>query len=119
MACLGQDKPVDEEKRTWGVTRYRTIPWDDKDRRLECTDFSQNPEHLVGLCVLARQEKGRPQLVIKGHLNKLGEFIPNVSLAVSNRRDGDWEVIESSLAEKVDVTLTGASHIDMLFTRIQ
>lgn len=119
MACFGQDNPVKGEKRTWGATYYRTVVGDNKDRRLECGDFSQGPEHLVGSCVLARQGKGRSQLVIQGHLNAIGEFTANVSLAVSDRRDGNWKVIESSLAEKVDVTLTGAPHIDMLFIRIQ
>jgi hypothetical protein len=119
IACFAQDNPVTKEKRTWGTTHYRTEVGNSKDRRLEFNDFSQGPEHLVGSCILARQEKGRPQLVIQGHLNKIGEFTPNFSLAVSNRSDGDWKVVESSLAEKVDVTLTGAPHIDMLFLRIQ
>ena len=118
MSCFGQDDPVKEEKRTWGATYYRTVVGNNKDRRLEFDGISQG-EHLVGSCVLARQEKGRPQLVIQGHLNKIGDFTPNVSLAVSDRKDGDWKIIESSLADKVDVTLTGAPHIDMLFIRIQ
>ena len=118
MSCFGQDDPVKEEKRTWGATYYRTVVGNNKDRRLEFDGISQG-EHLVGSCVLARQEKGRPQLVIQGHLNKIGDFTPNVSLAVSDRRDGNWKVIESSLTDKVDVTLTGAPHIDMLFIRIQ
>jgi hypothetical protein len=119
IACFGQDNPVQEEKRTWGTSYYRTVVGDNKDRRLEFNDIRQGPEHLVGSCVLARQEKGRPQLVIQGHLNKIGDFTPNVSLAVSDRRDGNWKVIESSLTDKVDATLTGAPHIDMLFIRIQ
>jgi hypothetical protein len=119
IACFAQDNPAKKEKRTWGTTHYRTEVGDNKDRRLEFNDFSQGPEHLVGSCVLARQEKGSPQLVIQGHQNEIGEFSPNFSLAVSDRRDGNWKVIESSLAEKVDVTLTGAPHIDMLFIRIR
>ena len=119
MACFGQDNPVKEEKRTWGTTYWRTVVGDNKDRRLEFDDISQGPEHLFGSGVLTREQKGSPQLVIQGHFNKIGEFTPNVSLAVGDRRDGNWKVIESSLAEKVDVTLTGAPHIDMLFIRIQ
>jgi hypothetical protein len=119
IACFGQDHPVTEEKRTWGASYHRTVEGDNKDRRLEFNDITQDPEHLVGSCVLARQKKGSPQLVIQGHLNKSGEFIPNVSLSVSDRADRDWKIIESSLADKVDVTLTGAPHINMLFIRIQ
>jgi len=119
MACFGQDNPVKEEKRTWGTSYYRTVVGDNKDRRLEFNDISQGPEHLVGLCVLARQKKGTPKLVIQGHLNKIGDFTPSLSLAVSDRMDGNWKVIESSLSDKVDATLTGAPHIDMLFIRIQ
>jgi hypothetical protein len=119
MPCFAQDHPVTEEKRTWGASYMRTVEGDNKDRRLEFNDITQDPEHLVGSCVLARQNKGSPQLVIQGHLNKSGEFTPNVSLAVSDRADRDWKVIESTLADKVDVTLTGAPHINILFVRIQ
>jgi hypothetical protein len=116
IASFAQDNAVTKEKRTWGATHWRTML---KFQPLEVDDISQGPEHLVGSCVLTREEKGSPPLVIQGHLNKIGEFTPNVSLAVSDRKDGDWKIIESSLADKVDVTLTGAPHIDHLYIRIQ
>jgi hypothetical protein len=116
ITCFAQHNSVTEEKRTWGATHWRTT---EKDQRLEFDDISQGPEHLVGSGVLTRQEKDSPPLVIQGHLNKIGEFTPNVSLAASDRKDGNWKIIESSLADRVDVTLTAASHINHLFFRIQ
>jgi hypothetical protein len=116
IACFAQENSVTKEKRTWGATYWRTM---EKAQRLELDDISQGPEHLVGSCVLTREEKGGSQLVVQGHLNKIGEFTPNVSLAVSDRKDGNWKIIESSLADKVDVTLTGAPHIGQLYLRIQ
>ena len=116
IVCLAQDTPVTTEKRTWGATHWITRL---KFQPFEVQDISQGPEHLVCSCVLTRGQKEGPPLVIQGHLNKIGEFTPNVSLAVSDRKDGNWKIIESSLADKVDVTLTGAPHIDHLFMRIQ
>lgn len=116
MACFGQGKPDENVKRTWSFGQHITR---NKFQPLECTLFRQDPEHLVGSCVLNRKEKTSPQLVIQGHLNKSGEFTPNVSLAVSDREDGNWKTIESSLSDKVDATLTGAAHIEKLFMRIQ
>jgi len=115
IACFAQDNPVTTEKRIWARTVWRTL---EKAQRLEFDDFSQG-EHLVGSCVLTRQKEGTPQLMIQGHFNKIGEFTPNVSLAVSDRKDGSWKIIESSLADKVDATLTAAPHIDHLFMRVQ
>ena len=116
--CLAQDKRDSKEKRIWGRSFHITRFGDDKDTALDGFDVSQGPEHLFGGWALVRQRKGAP-LLIHGHLNKMGEFTPNVSLAVSDQKDGDWRIIESSLSEKVDVTLTAAPHIDMLFFRIQ
>jgi hypothetical protein len=116
MACFAQDNPVAKEKRTWGATHFRTLL---NFQPLEVDDISQGPEHLIGSCVLTREKKESPPLVVQGHLNKIGEFTANVSLAVSDRKDGDWKIIESSLADKVDVTLTGAADIDHLYIRIQ
>jgi hypothetical protein len=116
MACFAQDSPVTEEKRTWGATRFRTTL---KFQPFEVNDVSQGSEHLVGSGVLHREEKGRRQLMIQGHLNELGEFTPNVSLAVSDREDGSWKMIESFLSDKVDVTLAAAPHINQLYLRIQ
>src|SRR2546430_17708930 len=103
IACFAQDTPVTKEKRTWGVTRWRTV---EKFQGLELDNIRQGPEHLIGLGTVIRQKKEDPQLVIHGHFNEIGEFTPTVSLAVSDRKDGDWKIIESSLADKVDVTLT-------------
>jgi hypothetical protein len=114
--CLAQDKSEREKKPIWGATRFRTL---EKFQPLEVDDISQGPEHLVGSCTLTRGKKDRPPLVVQGHLNEIGEFTPNVSLAVSDRDDGDWKIIQSSFADKVDVTLTGGHHIDHLFIRIQ
>jgi hypothetical protein len=119
MTCFAQDNPVTKEKRIWGATHFRTVMGDNKDRTLELDDISQGPEHLIGSGTLIRRKKESPELVIQGHLNKIGEFTPNVSLAVSDRENGNWKIIESPFADKVDVTLTGASHIDQLFIRIQ
>jgi hypothetical protein len=116
IASFAQDNPVTNEKRTWGATHWRTML---EFQPFEVDDISQGSEHLVGSCVLTREEKDSPPLVIQGHLNEIGEFTPNVSLAVSDQKDGNWKVIESSLDNKVDVTLTGASHIDHLYIRIQ
>jgi hypothetical protein len=119
MACFAQDKPEADKKRIWGASYHITQTGDDKDRRLEFFDISQGSEHLVGSCVLTRQKEGTPPLVIQGHLNKNGEFTPNVTLAVSDREDGNWKIIESSFSDKIDVTLTGAPHIDKLYIRIR
>jgi len=116
FACLAQDNPVTTEKRTWEATHFITRL---KFQPFEVQDISQGPEHLVASCVLTREKKESPPLVIQGHLDKIGEFTPNVSLAVGDREDGNWKMIESSLVDKVDVTLTGASHIDHLYIRIQ
>jgi hypothetical protein len=115
---LAQDKREEGKKRIWGASYSSELVGDDKDRRLQFFDISQGPEHLVGSCVLTRQKEGSPQLVIQGHLNSSGEFTANVSFAVSDREDGNWEIIESSLSDEVDVTLTGAPHIDKLYIRL-
>jgi hypothetical protein len=110
------DHSVTGERRIWGATHFSTR---EKFQPFEIDDISKGAEHLIGSGILTRENKGRGQLQIQGHLNEIGEFTPNVSLAVSDRRDGDWKVIESSLSDKVDVTLTAAPHVDMLFFRIQ
>lgn len=120
MLCLAEDKPVEKEKRIWGASYMRELAPDGKDTRLAVDGVSQGREHLVGEFVLTRQRDGTvPQLAIQGHFNKSGEFTPNVSLEVSDRQDGNWKPIESSFSDKVDVTLTGAPHVDKLFIRIQ
>jgi len=120
MLCLGEEKPVEKEKRIWGASHIRELAPDDKDHRLDFYDISQGPEHLLGaFCLERRSEGAGPQLMIQGHLNKRGEFTPNVSLEVSDRKDRNWKTIESSFADKVDVTLTGGPHIDKLLIRIQ
>jgi len=110
------DRPATEEKRVWGVTHFITR---EKFQPFEIDDISQGPDHLVGSGVLSREDKGIGRLAIQGHLNKVGEFTPNVSLAVSDRDDGNWKIIESSFSDKVDVTLTAAPHVNNLFIRIQ
>ena len=116
--CPAQDSPAPKQKRYWATSYMITREGDDKDTALDGFDVSQGPEHLLGGWALVRQRKGAP-LLIHGHLNKMGEFTPNVSLEVSDQKGGDWKIIESSLSEKVDVTLTAAPHIEMLFFRIQ
>lgn len=99
---------------------YITESLDDKNPRLELFDISQGPEHLLGSFVLERRIDGIvPSLVIEGHLSKSGEFSANISLEVSDQEAGKWKTIESSFSDKVDVTLTGARHIDKLYLRIQ
>jgi hypothetical protein len=114
-ACFAQDKAVTGEKPVWAVTHFRTTQ---KFQPFEIDDISQGPEHLVGSGTLSRENKGIGQLAIQGHLNKLGELVANVSLAVSDREDGNWKVIESSLSDKVDATLTAAPHVNQLYLRI-
>lgn len=116
IACFAQDNPVTEEKRTWGATHFVTR---EKFQPFEIDDISQGSEHLVGSGALTREQKNGSRLMIQGHLNKIGEFTPNVSLAVSDREDGNWKVIESSLSDKIDATLTAGSHVNTLYLRIQ
>lgn len=117
MLCLAEDNPAAKKKGIWGASHIRELA---RCQRLEFFDISQGPEHLVGSFVLNRCTKGTvPQLVIQGHLNKRQEFTPNVSLEVSDLKDRNWKTIESSFSDRVDVTLTGAPHIDKLFIRIQ
>lgn len=118
--CWAEDKPIQNEKRIWGSSHMRELAPDGKDRRLDFFDISQGPEHLLGGFALQRQIEGTaPQLVIQGHLNKRGEFTPNVSVEVGDQQAGPWKIIESSFSDRVDVTLTGAPHIDILLMRIQ
>jgi hypothetical protein len=119
MVCFAGDKPCQDEKRIWGRS-YITESLGDKNPRLELGDLSQGPEHLVGMFELIRNSKETvPRLVLKGHLNKRGEFTANVSLEVSDQENGNWKVIESSFSDKIDVTLTGALNIDTLYVYVQ
>jgi hypothetical protein len=120
ILCFAQDKPDESNHRIWGAGHHLTVIGDDKETRLEGLDVSQGPDHLRGGFVLVRQHQGeRLQLEIKGHLNKSGEFAPNVLLAVSDRQDGDWQTVESTLSDRVDVTLVASPHIDQLPIRVQ
>ena len=118
VLCPAQDKPDSKEKRTWGASHMITREGDGKDTSLQFFDISQGPEHLLGSFSLVRQREGAP-LLIHGHLNKSGEFTPNFSLQVSDLEDRDWKTIESSLSDKVDLTLTAAPHIERLLLRIE
>src|SRR5438046_10099737 len=94
--CLAENTPSSGERRTWGASHIRELAPDGKKTRLALFDVSQGSEHLLGTLSLARQAKGEDvQLIIKGHYNDLGEFTPNVTLAVSDSGDGDWKTIES------------------------
>jgi hypothetical protein len=116
MISFAGDTPVTGEKRVWGATHFRTR---EKFQPFEIDDISQRSDHLVGSGVLSCENKGVGQLAIQGHLNEVGEFTPNVSLAVSDRDDGNWKIVESSFSDKVDVTLTAAPHVNQLYLRIQ
>lgn len=120
MLCLAQDKPDQKEKRIWGYSYHGHPLPDGKDTRLNFGGVTQeiDPEHLVGQYSLTRQRDGT-QLAIQGHLNKSGGFTPNVSLEVSDQKDGNWKSNESSFSDKVDVTLTAAPHVEHLFLSIQ
>jgi hypothetical protein len=119
IGCLAENKPQNE-KREWDRSYALTSGAEGKDRGLGILNISQGLLHLVGTFVLDRRSKETvPQLVIQGHLNKEGEFTPNVSLQVSDREDANWKTIESSFSDKVDVTLTGAPHIDKLYFVVQ
>jgi hypothetical protein len=118
MACFAQDKHDETNGRIWGTSYHLTVIGDDKERRLEGLDVSQGPDHLLGGFWLVRQA-GKSQLEVKGHLNKHGEFTPNVSLDVADQQDGKWKTIESTLSDNVEVTLTAAPHVEQLPIRIQ
>lgn len=117
--CLADNKSVEKERKVWGSSHMRELAPDGKDRRLALFDVSQGLEHLLGSFVLNRVKETSPPLTIQGRLNKSGEFTANVRLEVSDQENGNWKTVESSLSEKVDVTLTGAVHIDKLFVRVQ
>ena len=116
--CLAEDPAKPDDKRTWFSTSYmRELAI---EQSLTLYHVSQDSEHLLGDFSLSRKAKEVDrQLVIQGHLDKSGEFAPNISLAVSDREDGTWKIIESSFSDKVDATLTGGRHIDKLYIRIQ
>jgi hypothetical protein len=117
---LGEEPKSQNDKAIWGRSLIGEAFPDGKDKRLALFDISQGREHLLGGFVLTREVEGTtPQLTIQGHFNTMGEFTPNVSLEVSDREKDNWKTIESSFSEKVDLTLTGAAHIDKLFIRIQ
>lgn len=117
--CFGGDPGRKSEKRIWGRSLIGEAE-DGKDKRLDCGSINQGPDHLVATCILSREVEGTvPQLLIQGHFNKMGEFTPNVSLEVSDQEDTNWKTIESSFSHEVEVTLTGAPHTGILFTRIQ
>ncbi len=115
MMCLAEDKPAQNEKAEWDRSYALISGHHGKDRGLGILNISQDVLHLTATFVLDRQKEAAPQLVIQGHLNKGGEFTPNVSLSVSDREDGNWKTIESSFSDTVDVTLTGAPHINKLY----
>jgi len=120
LVCFAQDKPDEGDKPTWSANYHITVIGDDKERRLEGLSVSQRPDHLLGTFMLFSQLRdARAQLEIKGHLNKHGEFTPNVSLEVSDRRDGDWRTVESTLSDTIDVTLAAGPHIHHLPVTIQ
>ena len=115
MICLAQQESDQNERREWARSYSLHSAPDGKDTGLEVLHISQEREQLLGGFVLFRQRKGsEPQLMIYGHLKK-GDFAANVSLEVSDQEDQNWKTIESSFSDKVDVTLTAASHIENLF----
>lgn len=119
LVCLAEDPSNPIVKPIWGRSLIGEALPDGNDKRLDCDDISQGPEHLVVSCILTRQDAGTTQLVIQGHFNKRGEFTPNVSLEVSDREDRNWKTVESSFADVVELTLTGAPRINRLYTTIQ
>jgi hypothetical protein len=120
VLCLAEDSPSPNKKRTWGRTYIGEALGDGKDKRLELTDVDQELVHLIGVFVLTREVNGEvPQLVVQGHLGKTGVFAANVSLEVSNDEKGDWKTIETSLSDKIELTLTAAPHVAMLFIPVQ
>jgi hypothetical protein len=116
--CWAEEAPTPKEKRQWATSYMRELEPDGKETRFYLYYVSQGPEHLLGAFALARHTRQPIPLIIQGHLNEVGEFAPNVAFAVSNQEDGNWKKIESSFSDKIDVTLTGASHVDKLFFRI-
>ena len=95
----------------------RELAPDGKDRRFYLFDVSQGLEHLLGAFALERQTERTERLVLQGHMDKDGAFAPNVSLEVSDHDDGPWTTVESSFSDKVDLSLTGAPHVDKLYVR--
>ena len=114
-----QDKELPTGKQRWSRTYFRAPMTEGKGTRLECTVVSQDTEHLSGEFSLTRERDGVP-LAIQGHLNKTGQFTPNVSVEVGDQADGaTWKSVESSLSNKVDVTLSAAPHIKFLVVRVE
>ena len=118
LICSAGNDSGQEKKRIWGRSYIVESVGDNRDTLLEGLHVTQGPEHLMGVFHLSRQREGA-QLLILGHLNKAGEFVPNVSLEVSNRQDGGWTTIESSVSDKVDITFTAAPHVQKLYPRVQ
>jgi hypothetical protein len=115
--CWAEDPAKPDDKPMWASSYMRELA---REQPLELFHVSQDSEHLLGGLSLTRMVKEPDrQLIIQGHLAKSGEFAPNISLAVSDREDGNWKIIYSSFSDKVDVTLTGGRHVDSLTMRIQ
>jgi len=120
ITCLAQDNGNSNDNRQWWRSYTGESITDGRDRRLEFSGIGQGAEHLEGTFYLIRlNRRSYPIVLIKGHLNKAGEFTANVSLEVSNQENGKWKEVESSLSKKVDVTLTAGRHIDKLSIQIQ
>jgi hypothetical protein len=94
---------------------------DGKDKRLELQGVTQESVHLIGELSLNQQRAGGtvPPLMIQGHLDRSGMFSPNVAFDVSNEETENWKSIESSLSDKIEVTLTTAANIRSLCILVQ
>jgi hypothetical protein len=118
-SCLGQARSV-ENRKTWGRSIIGERIPDGKDKHLELVDITQEPVHLVGLVALTRDgDSTTAPLVIQGHLDKTRIFSANLALEVSNEETKDWKSVESSLSDKIEVTLTAAPDIRMICILVQ
>ena len=121
MICSAGDKPVQNKEHRWNANYSRDVaPRASNDPRLALEDVRQGDGHLVGVFALARpREATVAQLMIQGRLSKSGDFTPNVTLEVSHQQNGNWTTVESSAANAVDLTLTGAPDVEALYVPVQ
>lgn len=82
-------------------------------RRLELQGVTNDGDRLIGELSLLQSRNGTSldALTIEGHLDRTGQFTPNVSLEVSNDQRGTWKVIESSLSDKAEAKLIVAPQV--------
>lgn len=111
VSSFAQVRRDDNSKQLWGRSVISERIPDKKSRHLELQDITQEAVHLVGLLALSKDSSGGAGLVVEGHLDKAGTFVANASLEVSNDETKNWESIESSLSNTIELTLTASRKV--------